>query len=137
MVVSMSFVNFKKGDKAKILLPTSKYYNKDYYPVIAQNPTTGQVVLNTPGGPRVYHPIVLKKYVPPPPADHPVNGLTRPRPLPAPQASAEKPDEQRELADFFGRRNSDKTSSRCPLCGRSGRPMFNGFLCSNKACKNA
>lgn len=115
---------YKPGDRAKILLRGSRWYNKDYYEVISQD-ASGRVALKTPAGPRVYSWTVLKKWVAPPGT-----------PLPSSPSDEEKPDGSQGLFDFFATRNSDRTEHRCPLCGRFGTPMFNNFICSDSECRN-
>ena len=124
----MAFITYKPGDRAKIMMRASAWYNKDYYPVIGQDKATGRVTLDTPGGLRSYSWAVLKKYVPPP-------GATA-KALPSPQALPEKSDDQQGLYDFFAARNSDSNDHKCPACGRLGMPMFNRFLCTNSKCRN-
>lgn len=121
----MSFIIYRPGDKAKIINPKSRYYNRDYYDVIAQHPQSGNVVVRTPDGPQVYSASSLKKWVEPPPGS-----------IPAPEPQDEKEAEAKRQADFFARSNSDNRVRKCPLCGKGGRPLFNGFICSNRSCAN-
>lgn len=121
----MSFITFEKGSKAKILRKGDYYYNQDYYPVIHQNKTTGQVMLQLPSGRRkIYEADELKKYVAGP-------SIT---PLPASQDNEEKSDDHKAMTDFFFPKN--KQQRTCPICGQSGHAGFREFSCSNPDCEN-